>query len=70
LRTKSGDEPVGSRYRCIIVVSQFTLHAVTKRQSSFLYKAAKPDVAIPLYENFVKPAGKIRKERYKQVFLG
>ena len=39
----------------IIVVSQFTLQALTKKGNRPSYlKASKPDVAIPLYENFVK----------------
>jgi D-tyrosyl-tRNA(Tyr) deacylase len=39
----------------IIVVSQFTLHAATKKGNRPSYiKASKPEVAIPLYENFVK----------------
>lgn len=39
----------------IIVVSQFTLHAATKKGNRPSYiKAAKPDIAIPLYEAFLK----------------
>ena len=39
----------------IIVVSQFTLHAKTKKGNRPSYiKAAKPEVAIPLYEDFKK----------------
>jgi D-tyrosyl-tRNA(Tyr) deacylase len=38
----------------VIVVSQFTLHALTKKGNRPSYiKAAKPDIAIPLYKNFV-----------------
>ena len=38
----------------IIVVSQFTLHALTKKGNRPSYiKAAKPEIAIPLYETFV-----------------
>ena len=39
----------------VIVVSQFTLHASTKKGNRPSYiKAAKPDTAIPIYENFIK----------------
>ena len=39
----------------IIVVSQFTLHAQTKKGNRPSYiKAAKPEIAIPLYESFVQ----------------
>ncbi len=42
----------------IIVVSQFTLHALTKKGNRPSYiLAAKPDVAIPLYERFVASLG-------------
>lgn len=38
-----------------IVVSQFTLHASTKKGNRPSYiKAARPETAIPLYESFVK----------------
>ena len=39
----------------ILVVSQFTLHASTKKGNRPSYiKAAKPEIAIPVYESFVK----------------
>ena len=39
----------------ILLISQFTLHASTKKgnRPSFI-KAAKPDLAIPLYEQFIQ----------------
>jgi D-tyrosyl-tRNA(Tyr) deacylase len=52
----------------IIVVSQFTLHALTKKGNRPSYiKASKPEVAIPMYENFVK---QIEKELGKKVQTG
>ncbi len=39
----------------IMVISQFTLHARTKKGNRPSYiKAAHPETAIPLYENFVR----------------
>jgi D-tyrosyl-tRNA(Tyr) deacylase len=39
----------------ILLISQFTLHASTKKGNRPSYiKAAKPDVAIPLYKQFIK----------------
>jgi D-tyrosyl-tRNA(Tyr) deacylase len=39
----------------ILLVSQFTLHASTKKGNRPSYiKAARPEVAIPIYEQFIK----------------
>ncbi len=52
----------------IIVVSQFTLHASTKKGNRPSYiKAAKPEVATPIYEAFVKH---MEKELGKNVGTG
>jgi len=52
----------------IIVVSQFTLHAATKKGNRPSYlKASKPEFAIPLYEKFVE---KIEIELGKKVQTG
>ena len=41
----------------MLVVSQFTLHASTKKGNRPSYtKAAKPEIAIPLYEAFISTA--------------
>jgi D-tyrosyl-tRNA(Tyr) deacylase len=52
----------------IIVVSQFTLHALTKKgnRPSFI-RAAKPEVAIPLYEKFI---AQLEKDLGKKVGTG
>lgn len=52
----------------VIVVSQFTLHANTKKgnRPSFI-KAARPEIAIPLYEAFVE---QLENELRKKVGTG
>ncbi len=38
----------------VLIVSQFTLHALTKKGNRPSYiRAAKPEIAIPLYETFI-----------------
>ena len=52
----------------VVVVSQFTLHANTKKGNRPSYiRASKPNVAIPLYENFVQ---QLEKELGKKVQTG
>lgn len=52
----------------IIIVSQFTLQASTKKGNRPSYiKAAKPEIAIPLYESFIK---KMESEMDKKVQTG
>lgn len=51
-----------------IVVSQFTLHASTKKGNRPSYiKAAKPEISIPLYEAFV---AQLEKDIHKKVQTG
>ena len=52
----------------IIVVSQFTLHANTKKGNRPSYiKASKPEIAIPLYESFIQ---KMELELGKKIQTG
>lgn len=52
----------------MIIVSQFTLHASTKKGNRPSYlKAAKPEIAIPLYESFVQ---KMEAELGKKIQTG
>ena len=52
----------------LLVVSQFTLHAKTKKgnRPSFI-EAARPEVAIPLYEAFIK---RLSEDSQSQVLTG
>ncbi|MBE0638370.1 MAG: D-tyrosyl-tRNA(Tyr) deacylase [Bacteroidales bacterium] len=64
LRIFNDDDGVMNRSVCevngeILLISQFTLHASTKKGNRPSYiKAARPEIAIPLYERF-----KIQLER-------
>jgi D-tyrosyl-tRNA(Tyr) deacylase len=52
----------------MMIVSQFTLHASTRKGNRPSYiKAAPPDIAIPLYESFINS---IQKEVDKSVVTG
>jgi D-tyrosyl-tRNA(Tyr) deacylase len=51
-----------------LVISQFTLHASTKKGNRPSYiRAAKPEIAIPLYESFV---AQLEKDLGKKVGTG
>lgn len=48
----------------LLVVSQFTLFASTKKGNRPSYlRAAKPDVSIPMYENFVKTLSMMSRKK-------
>lgn len=52
----------------ILLISQFTLHASTKKGNRPSYlKAAKPEFAIPMYEKFIF---QLQKETGKKIFTG
>ena len=52
----------------ILVVSQFTLHASTKKGNRPSYiRSARPETAIPLYEQFIK---QLSKDTGKEVKTG
>jgi D-tyrosyl-tRNA(Tyr) deacylase len=52
----------------VMIVSQFTLHANTKKGNRPSYiKAAKPDIAIPHYEKFIY---KVESELSKKIQTG
>jgi D-tyrosyl-tRNA(Tyr) deacylase len=52
----------------IMVVSQFTLHASTKKGNRPSYiRAANPEIAIPLYEEFIR---KLEEENRRRIYTG
>ena len=59
LKDKGGD---------ILLVSQFTLHAFTKKGNRPSYiKASKPEIAIPLYEKMIK---QLSSDLGKKIYTG
>lgn len=54
----------------ILVVSQFTLHASTKKGNRPSYiKASKPEIAVPLYEKFLQQlSGDLGKNIFSGIF--
>jgi D-aminoacyl-tRNA deacylase len=52
----------------ILLISQFTLHAATKKGNRPSYiKASKPEIAIPLYEEMIR---RLEKEMEKSIGTG
>ncbi len=52
----------------VIIVSQFTLHASTKKGNRPSYiRASKPDIAVPIYNSFIES---LKKEISGNVFTG
>lgn len=52
----------------LLVVSQFTLHAATKKGNRPSYiRASKPEIAIPVYEQFVK---RLETDLGKTIYTG
>lgn len=52
----------------LLVVSQFTLHALTKKGNRPSYiKASKPEFAIPMYEKF---CAKLEEDLGKKIYTG
>jgi D-tyrosyl-tRNA(Tyr) deacylase len=50
----------------VLLISQFTLHASTRKGNRPSYlKAAKPDIAIPIYEDFIKAMNQQLKNEVK-----
>jgi D-tyrosyl-tRNA(Tyr) deacylase len=55
----------------LLVISQFTLHAQTKKGNRPSYiRAARPEKAIPLYEHFLKTLETLTNQRVERGIFG
>jgi D-aminoacyl-tRNA deacylase len=55
----------------LLVISQFTLHASTKKGNRPSYiKAAKPEIAIPIYESFLEQLERISGIKVERGIFG
>jgi D-aminoacyl-tRNA deacylase len=65
------NESVTSKSGEILLVSQFTLHASTKKGNRPSYiKASKPDIAIPVYEKMIQQLSKDSGKEIKTGIFG
>lgn len=55
----------------VLAISQFTLHALTKKGNRPSYiKAARPEIAKPLYESFIETIEKIANKKVEKGIFG
>ena len=55
----------------VLVISQFTLHASTKKGNRPSYiKAAKPDIAVPLYNEFLQEIENLLDKKVERGIFG
>jgi D-tyrosyl-tRNA(Tyr) deacylase len=55
----------------VLAISQFTLHALTKKGNRPSYiKAAKPEIAMPFYENFIQTLENVLNKKIEKGIFG
>ncbi len=55
----------------ILLISQFTLHASTKKGNRPSYlKASKPNIAVPLYEQMIAQLGRLLNKKIEKGIFG
>jgi D-tyrosyl-tRNA(Tyr) deacylase len=55
----------------VLAISQFTLHALTKKGNRPSYiKAARPEIAMPFYENFIQTLENVLNKKIEKGIFG